>query len=120
VPPEPVEDLRAIDNEVLERLTIDVGDDRELVRNVIATYLGELDRRYGAIALAHQSGDLGKLEATAHELSSASVILGVVSVAKPAKALELAAVAGDRDATGELLSTLGQSLSDARVALTAW
>jgi HPt (histidine-containing phosphotransfer) domain-containing protein len=120
VPSEPTQDLRAIDTEVLERLTFDVGGDRELVRNVIATYLGELDRRYGAIALAHQSGDLVKLESSAHELSSASVILGVTSVAKPAKTLELAAVDGNRDSTGELLSQLGQALPDARAALTDW
>jgi HPt (histidine-containing phosphotransfer) domain-containing protein len=120
VPSEPAEDLRAIDIDVLERLTFDVGGDRDLVRNVIATYLGELDRRYGAIALAHQSGDMGKIEATAHELSSASVILGVTSVAKPAKLLELAAVEGDRDSTGELLSQLGRALPDARSALADW
>jgi hypothetical protein len=109
-----------IDTTVLDRLTVDVGGDRSIVLAVVETYLGELDRRYGAIALAHQQSDLPKLEAAAHELGSASIIIGVTSVATRARALEAAAAAGDREACAPLLNEVAKSLPDARVALADW
>lgn len=108
-----------LDTELLAQLEIDLGDG-ETVRMLIATYLGELEMRRQAIVDALATGDLSQVAYAAHALVSPSRTLGVVSLAGPARAIEVMAKNGRLDGADAELARLDEALPRAIGALTGW
>lgn len=108
-----------LDTELLTQLEADLGDG-ETVRLLIATYLGELKMRRDAIGEALATGDHSKVVYAAHALVSPSRTLGVLSIAGPARAIEVMARNGRLDGADDELARLDAALPRAIGALTGW
>ena len=113
-------DNNVLDTDLLTRLEEDLGGDAATVRLLIATYLGELESRRLAIIEALASGDVSKVAYAAHALVSPSRTLGVVSLAGPARAIEVMAKNGRLDGAAAELARLDAALPRAIGALTGW
>jgi HPt (histidine-containing phosphotransfer) domain-containing protein len=108
-----------LDTELLAQLEADLGDG-ETVRMLIATYLGELEMRRQAIVDAVATGDLSQVAYAAHALVSPSRTLGVVSLAGPARAIEVMAKNGRLEGADAELARLDAAMPRAIGALTGW
>jgi HPt (histidine-containing phosphotransfer) domain-containing protein len=108
-----------LDTELLAQLEVDLGDG-ETVRMLIATYLGELEMRRQAIVDALATGDVSQVAYAAHALVSPSRTLGVVSLAGPARAIEVMAKNGRLDGADAELARLDAAMPRAIGALNGW
>jgi HPt (histidine-containing phosphotransfer) domain-containing protein len=98
--------------DLLERL----GDDTELVAEVLAVFLDDAPARLQAIDEAMAQGDPAELRAAAHALKGAAGSIAAVRLCEAAQALELASHAGrlDGDAAARVVSETGLLVSRLR------
>ena len=108
-----------LDRELLAQLVADLGD-AAIVRNLIATYLDELDHRHVAVVDAVATRDTNKVSYAAHALVSPSRTLGVVGIAGPSRAIEVMAKNGRLDGVQAELKRLADVIPRAVTALKAW
>jgi signal transduction histidine kinase/DNA-binding response OmpR family regulator len=100
--------MPAVDPDVLdvEQLDVWAGGDATVVRDLLATFEGELGESERDIDSSLRAGDLGRTARAAHRLKGAAQSIGARSVGRVALALEQAGKAADRqrcqDARGEL------------------
>jgi HPt (histidine-containing phosphotransfer) domain-containing protein len=109
-----------VDLAVLAQLTEDVGDDRDLVRNVLATWLEHYPSRRAALGEALAAEDCPAVVAAAHALASASVTVGVVGVSVPARAIEHSAQDGTLVGSAERLAQIDGVLDAVRRIIAQW
>jgi len=105
---------------VLNQLVEDLGGDSVTVRQIVGAYLGAMHERHQAVLDGVATGSGPRTEAAAHELASASLLVGAADVAAASKAIEAAGKAGDLPRAEVLLAVLEQAITQARDALTAW
>jgi len=90
----------------VEQLDVWAGGDATVVRDLLATFEGELGESERDIDSSLRAGDLGRTARAAHRLKGAAQSIGARSVGRVALALEQAGKAADRqrcqDARGEL------------------
>ncbi len=108
-----------LDHALLAQLVADLGD-VDVVRNLIGTYLGELEERHRAIIEAVESRNTNDVAFAAHALVSPSRTLGVVGVAGPARAIEVMAKNGKLDGVDAELTRLAEVVPRAVIALKDW
>jgi two-component system, sensor histidine kinase len=94
-----------LDTDRLESLVEEIGD-RGLVRQAIATFIGEVPTRLEAIREALSVGDDPEIKATAHALGSPAAMLGAVGVRASSRALQDAATEGRSDLYADLHAEL--------------
>jgi len=83
-----------------------LGDDDELVADVIRLYLDDYPQRLDAMARAIQARDLARLRAEAHALKGSASSLAGGRVADAARQLEAVAETGDIALAGQRLASL--------------
>jgi HPt (histidine-containing phosphotransfer) domain-containing protein len=109
----------AVDSRVLEQLHVALGHDTAVLEQIIDSYLGVIDTRFGALREAIEPAKLGR---AAHALASPSATLGVRSIAEPCLAIERAVEDGEtkdgRIAT--LMATVEAAIDPVRHALRSW
>lgn len=95
------------------RLVLDVaqlrdrlGDDEELVADVIRLYLEDYPQRLDAIAAAIEARDFARVRAEAHTLKGSASSLAGGRVAEAARRLEEIAATGDAALAGQRLASL--------------
>jgi HPt (histidine-containing phosphotransfer) domain-containing protein len=105
---------------VLDQLVKDLGGDEVTVRQIVGAYLAAMHERHQAVidAVAVDNGQ--KIEASAHELASASLLVGAVDIAATAKAIEAAGKARELKRAASMLPVLEQAIIDVRKALSSW
>ena len=96
-----------------------LGDDDELVADVIRLYLDDYPQRLDAIAAAIQARDFARLRAEAHTLKGSASSLAGGRVADAARGLEAAAETGDIVLAGQRLSSLVSEAEQLAAALRA-
>jgi HPt (histidine-containing phosphotransfer) domain-containing protein len=110
----------AVDSRVLEQLHVALGHDTAVLEQIIDSYLGVIDTRFGALREAID--EPAKLGRAAHALASPSATLGVRSIAEPCLAIERAVEDGEtkdgRIAT--LMATVEAAIDPVRHALRSW
>lgn len=79
-------DEGAIDADVLDELVSELNP--EMVRQLVATYLGELDRRRDGISAAAAAGDREAAQRGAHTLKASSLLLGAAALGAVCRELE--------------------------------
>lgn len=89
---------------------------KELRRELVATFLQNINPRLSAISEAYASQDFITLARTAHSLKSAARWVGAIQLAEIARELEHRAEQKDFDLP-ELLATLSRELADTSTAL---
>ena len=72
-----------------------LGDDDELIADVIRLYLDDYPTRVRAIGAAIQTRDAGRLRVEAHALKGSAGALSALRVAEAARDLEMIGQAGD-------------------------
>ena len=112
--------MPVFDPAVLNQLVIDLGDDKDTIRKIVGAYLGAMSGRYQAVLDAVEAQDAHAVEATAHELASASLIVGATELARAAKAVEAVGVSGRLGDVAVLVGPLDQAVADTRAALSSW
>ena len=95
------------------RLVLDVaqlrdrlGDDEELVADVIRLYLEDYPQRLDASAAAIEARDFARVRAEAHTLKGSASSLAGGRVAEAARRLEEIAATGDAALAGQRLASL--------------
>ncbi len=104
---------------MLEQLVRDL-DDRSIVQSVVETYLDALAPRLEAVEAALAGDDPRQVDATAHALASASVLVGLVALTAAGRAVEHAAAAGDLPLAASRMEALRTAVGGARSALEQW
>ena len=94
-----------------------LGDDDELVADVIRLYLDDYPQRLDAMAGAIRASDFVRLRAEAHTLKGSASSLAGVRVAEAARALEEIAKTGDIAAAGQRLASLVSEAEQLAAAL---
>ncbi len=112
--------MPSLNHAVLNQLVDDLGGDVTTVRQIVGAYLGAMHERHQAVldGVAVNSGP--RTEAAAHELASASLLIGAADVATASKAIEAAGKANELQRVGVLLEVLKQAIGQARDALATW
>jgi HPt (histidine-containing phosphotransfer) domain-containing protein len=105
---------------VLNQLVEDLGGDTTTVRQIVGAYLGAMHERHQAVLDGIADGSGPRTEAAAHELASASLLVGAADVAAASKAIEAAGKANELQRAGVLLAVLDQAITQARDALASW
>jgi len=93
-----------------------LGDDDELVADVIQVYLEDYPQRLEAMAGAIQARDFARLRAEAHALKGGASTLAAGRVVDAARALEAVAETGDIALAGQRFASLA---SDAELLAAA-
>ena len=79
----------------VERMRGQLGDDDELVADIIRLYLDDAPIRLHAIAAAIDARDVARLRAEAHTVKGSAGALSAQRVVDAARALEMVAESGD-------------------------
>ena len=95
-----------------------VGDDEELLNEIVALFLREYPRLLGGIHAALASGDVQALQFSAHALKGSVGNMAAPRTLRAAMDLEAIARADRLPAAGEALATLERELSHLHIALT--
>lgn len=94
-----------------------LGDDDELLADVIRLYLDDYPQRLDAMAEAIHARDFARLRAEAHTLKGSASSLAGGRVADAALALEQVAKTGDIVVAGERLASLAAEAEQLAAAL---
>ena|SRR6185295_8253295 len=94
-----------------------LGDDDELVADVIRLYLDDYPQRLDAIAAAIEGRDFVRLRAEAHTLKGSASSLAGGRVADAARRLEVSAATGDVAFAGQRLASLVSEAEQLAAAL---
>ncbi|MCW2810588.1 MAG: Histidine kinase [Friedmanniella sp.] len=108
-----------VDPQVLADLARDLGD-RDLVRETVELYLGELPTRRAAMVQLAACGDVSTLRANAHSLRSASGLLGAMEMQELCRELELSADVADAGHRAVLIARWQQACDRVDTAMQAW
>jgi hypothetical protein len=110
----------SLNPDVLNQLVDDLGGDVTTVRQIVGAYLGAMHERHQAVLDGVAAGSGPRTEAAAHELASASLLVGTADVAATSKAIEAAGKGNDLPRAATLLPVLEQAIIQARDALATW
>jgi HPt (histidine-containing phosphotransfer) domain-containing protein len=94
-----------------------LGDDAELVADVIQLYLDDYPQRLDAMVRAIQARDFARLRAEAHALKGSASTLAGGRVADAAHELEAVAETGDIARAGRSLASLASAAAQLAAAL---
>jgi signal transduction histidine kinase/DNA-binding response OmpR family regulator len=107
----------AIDPQTLEELREIAGDDTEILRELIDTYLEDAPQRLQTISEAIDKADAVLLRRTAHSLRSLSVTIGATPLAQICQQLEAMGQAGTTLSASTLVSQLKTEYQRVEAAL---
>jgi two-component system sensor histidine kinase/response regulator len=96
-----------------------LGNDREIVETVVATFLDTQHALLRDIEAAFAAGDLGALERAAHHARGSLVVLQAQPAAAASLAIEMAARNGERHWLGPAMAELRDAWSQLVIALDA-
>jgi HPt (histidine-containing phosphotransfer) domain-containing protein len=103
----------------VEQMRAQLGDDEELVADVIRLYLDDYPGRVAAIASAIQAGDSGRLRGAAHALKGSAGAISASRVVDAARALEAIGEAGDLGPADQRFATLVSEVEQLAAVLRA-
>lgn len=80
--------MAAVDAATLDKLMVDLGDDPEVMRELVETFLQEGPRIVGEMQTALEKRDQRTLHRTAHSLKSTSATFGAGALSRLCRDLE--------------------------------
>ncbi len=105
---------------MLERLSQELGGDREPVRDLIQSYLHEAPITLARVRSAVERGSGTDLASAAHSLKSSSAMLGAKAVSDLAVELEEIGRSGSLEGASERLAALNHLFPRVEQALRGW
>lgn len=111
--------MSAIDAGTLQNLIDDMGGDREVVRELIQSFLEEAPKLLAAGRAARMAGDVQEVQRAYHTLKSNAATFGALALAGQAREIEQAARAGTLPAAAAL-DAVEQGYTQARGELLAF
>ena len=109
--------MSSIDTQVLESLLDMLGDDQEVLAEIINCYLVESPKIVAAIQTSITNEDADNLDKTAHNLKSSSASLGAMNLYQLCLELELKGKSGNLEGVLELVSQLINEYAQVEIAL---
>ncbi|WP_116473291.1 ATP-binding protein [Zobellella maritima] len=106
---------RGVDLSVLRTL---VGDDEQVIQDVLADFLASLRQSATTLRAAHIKGEMHQVGAIAHQLKSASRTVGALSLADCCAELEIQCKVGPQAALTDQLSQFEQQLALVETTIT--
>ena len=105
----------ALDPAAIDRLVLAVGDDgRDVVAELVATFLAEAPLRLADLRRGVASGDGREAGRPVHSLKSAAATLGALDLAELCRTAEALSRAGDLVAVGGLVPGVGPATAPRR------
>ena len=95
-----------LDRAALANLLATVGNDREFLREMIDTYLGDAPKLIAAMRDAINARNAGDLRRAAHSLKSNSANFGATALTRLCKSLEDLAKTGTIEGAADLLAPI--------------
>ena len=109
-----------LDPAAIDRLVLAFGDDgREVVAELVATFLAEAPVRLGDLRRGIAAGDKREVSRAAHSLKSSAATLGALDLAELCRTAEALSGAGDLAAVGAMVPAVESGYDLARRALEA-
>jgi two-component system sensor histidine kinase/response regulator len=97
-----------------------IGDDSDLLRELINMFQEEYPRRLEALHTALERGDAGSVERTAHVLKGSASNFAAIEVVQAAQRLEILGRDGNLHEAFDAYRALEQALDNFRAALEGW
>jgi two-component system, sensor histidine kinase and response regulator len=96
-----------------------VGEDRELVRDIVDAFLEDAPARLAEISSGLENGDAALVRRAAHTLKANGLTFGALAFAEACRRLEEAAKGDDLGDTGPMVADVERSWWAARPAVEA-
>jgi HPt (histidine-containing phosphotransfer) domain-containing protein len=114
------DELPLLDHQVIADLRDSTGDDDEFVRELIETYVGEVDGLLGDMSAAIAAADIDAVVRPAHTLKSSSASVGAMRLSAICRAIEESGRTKQADGLGDRVrdaeSTWTATLAELRAA----
>jgi HPt (histidine-containing phosphotransfer) domain-containing protein len=110
---------RVIDHRALDQLQAAIGGRRELLYELIDSYLADAPPLLAELGVAVEKGDAPRLRRAAHTLKSNSADMGATELARLCARLEALGKAGSLDGTAALAAQAETEFARARAELEA-
>jgi HPt (histidine-containing phosphotransfer) domain-containing protein len=101
------------------RVSLREGGVEDLLEPLVASFLQAAPRRVAGIEAAVRAGDAEQIRQSAHAYKSSAAQLGARALAEALQALEVAGLAGDLAAAGELVGVVRREQESVCAVLAA-
>jgi histidine phosphotransfer protein HptB len=109
--------MSPIDNQVLESLMDMLGDDQEVLAEIINCYLVESPKMVNDIQTSATTQDADILSKTAHSFKSSSASVGAINLSELCIQLESKGKSGNLEGVLELVSQMSDEYAQVEIAL---
>jgi histidine phosphotransfer protein HptB len=106
-----------LDTSAVHALRESTGDDAEFLAELVATFLEDSPSQVAELRAATTTGNADEVRRGAHTLKSNGATFGIVRLTDLCRELESRAADANLDGAEELVSAIGDALTEARPAL---
>lgn len=112
--------VTAVDVVALRKLESDMGGDRDVMHELVETFLAEAPRQIATMRAALAAGQAHELNRVAHSMKSTSATFGAMGLSRLCRELEATTMSGiPRDAPGQVAAVEAE-WTRTRGELEAW